>query len=326
MTVKLAMLGAEHAHVPGKVRAIVANRDVTFLGIYEGDEAVRRARQQDEAFAGVRWFHSQEELLAAEGLQGVIVDGLVRHNEPMARAALMSGKHVLLEKPAGTDIDSLSRLQSIARPHGLYIQIGYQFRYTPAFEFARKAVNQGLLGDLFSFRARISKDQASYYTLLPELSHYPGGTFFELGCHILDMGIALLGEPTKVHSVLRTDYGPDSRFADNTVAVVEFAGGIGVFESSAMEVDPRRRIEIYGTRGSIIMEPMVPTKVQLCLQEARDPFVAGWQEVEVGSRPLFVKDIAEFVACIRGEKEPDYSPAHDLLVQRTLIEICQAPT
>ncbi|MGQ9555156.1 MAG: Gfo/Idh/MocA family protein [Anaerolineae bacterium] len=323
MSVKLAMLGAEHAHVRGKLRAIHANPEVEFLGIYEANETVRQARQQDDVFAGVHWFRSQEELLAAEGLQGVIVDGLVRHNGPMARAALECGKHVLLEKPAGTDSECLADLQRLAKPLGLHIQMGYQFRYTPAFEFTQATAAQGLLGDLFSFRARISKDQASYYELLPELSHYQGGTFFELGCHILDMGIALLGAPVSVHSVLRTDYGPDPRFADNTVAVVEFGGGIGVFESSAMEVDPRRRIEIYGTHGSIIMEPMMPAKVQLCLQRASPPFHAGWQEVEVGERPLFVKDIAEFAACIRSEKAPDYSPEHDLLVQRTLIRICQ---
>jgi predicted dehydrogenase len=201
--------------------------------------------------------------------------------------------------------------------------MGYQFRYMPAFEFARQAVRDGLLGELFFFRARISKAKSVYEQLLPELSHYQGGNFFELGCHILDMGIVLMGAPQRVQRVLRTDYGPNPRFADNTVAVVEFAGGIGVFETSAMEVDPKRRIELYGTQGSIIMHSIMPNEVDLCLESAHAPYAAGWQTVPVDDRLMFSQDIAEFAAVIAGEKQPEYSAEQTLQTQQTLLEICQ---
>lgn len=323
MVVSLAILGVEHSHTPGKVQAMRANPGVNLLGAFEADPAVREARQSHQAFAGVHWFSSQEELLAAEGLQGVIIDGYARHNIAMAQAALQADKSILLEKPAGTQPGDLEGLQALARANGAYIQLGYQFRYMPAFEFAHQIVQDGLLGELFFFRARISKAESVYEQLLPELSLYQGGTFFELGCHILDMGIILLGAPTRVQRVLRTDYGSEPRFADNTVAVVEFAGGIGLFESSAMEVDPKRRIEIYGTKGSIIMQPIMPTEVELCLEEAHAPYVAGWQRVPVGERAMFSQDIVEFIAVINGDKEPEYSPEQTLLTQRTLLAICQ---
>lgn len=321
MAVGLAILGLEHSHTSGKLKVIQADPRVKLLGVYEADPSVAAARKAQEAFKGVNWFSSQQELLGAPGLQGVVVDGFARHNGAMARAALEAGKSVLLEKPAGVVRGDFEALQSLARAKGLYIQIGYQFRFMAAFEWTRRVVSQGLLGDLFFFRARISKDKSVYFQLLPELSRYVGGTFFELGCHILDMGIALMGKPQHVQRVLRTDFGPDPRFADNTVAVVEFPKGIGVFETSSMEPSPRRRVEIYGTKGSIIMNAIMPTELELHLEEAQAPYAKGWQTVNVGDRPIFVKDIEEFAAVING-KAPEYSAEHDLITQTALLDIC----
>jgi predicted dehydrogenase len=322
MTVGLAFLGVEHSHSSGKLRAACANPRAALLGVYEPSPEIRQQRASQEAFAGVHWFASQEELLAAKGLQGVLVDGYPRHNVALTKAALEAGKSVLMEKPAGVHPGDLEMLQAIAREQGVYLQIGYQFRYTPAFEFTRRAVSDGLLGDVFFFRGRISKAQSVYELLRPELERYQGGNFYELGCHILDMGVALMGPAQSVQRVLRTDYGQNTPFADNTVAVVEFAKGIGVFETSAMEIDPKRRLEVYGTRGSIIMAPIMPNNVELCLDAAQGPYSAGWQTVDVPERPMFSKDVEEFVDVIQGAKSPDYSFEHDLCTQTALMRIC----
>jgi len=319
----IAVLGCAHSHTPGKLESIRANDRVRLLGAYDSDASVRRARSATKTFDGVPWFSSAEALLAADGLDAVVVDGFARQNFRLACAALEAGKSILLEKPAGTEPGQLEHLQFLAAASNLYIQMGYQFRYMPAFEFARKAATDGLLVEVFFFRARISKAQAVYEQLLPELSRYKGGNFFELGCHILDMSVALMGRPVAVQSVLRTDFGQRTTFADNTVAVVEFSDGIAVLESSAMEVDPKRRIEIYGTEGTIIMQPIMPTVVDLCLADSHPPYRAGWQTVDVGDRTMFQKDIEELVAVLAGEKEPEYGPEHTLMTQRTLLDICQ---
>jgi predicted dehydrogenase len=102
MVVHLALLGIEHSYTPGKVRAARQNPAVRLLGVYEADPQVRAERAAQEAFADLHWFARQEELLAAPGLQGVIIDGYARHNVALAQAALQAGKSILLEKPAGS--------------------------------------------------------------------------------------------------------------------------------------------------------------------------------------------------------------------------------
>ena len=322
MRLGLAFVGVGHAHAPGKLRAALDNPDVEMVGVCEPDAAMRKEREGSAPFDSVPWSESMETLLAREDVVGVIVDGAVSQNIALGEAALEAGKHMLLEKPAGTRLTDIERLQAIARERGLLIQMGYQFRYFPGFACLRRLVLEGVLGKVFCCRARIGKDRTLYDRLEQELRDYAGGTLFELGCHPLDFIVGLMGKPTSAKGFLRTDYRDDTPLADNTVAVVEFAGGLGIVESAMMETAAmaHRRVEVYGTQGTAVLQPFTATTVKLTLESENPPYVKGEQEIDAGSWPSFQGDIEEFVACVRGEKEPEYSAEHDYWVQKALLE------
>jgi len=326
MKLGMAFIGVGHAHAPGKLRAALDSPDVEMIGVCEPDAAMRQEREGSAPFDSVPWFESTDALLAREDVVAVIVDGAVSQNIALGEAALEAGKHILLEKPAGTRLADIERLQAIARERGVLIQMGYQFRYFPGFTCLRRLVLEGVLGDVFCCRARIGKDLVLYDRLEQELRDYPGGTLFELGCHPLDFIVGLMGQPASIRGFLRTDYRDDTPLADNTVAVAEFAGGLGIVESAMMEIEPmaHRRVEVYGTQGTAVLQPFTATTVTLTLDRDIPPYVKGQQEVDAGSWPSFQGDIEEFVACIRGEKEPEYSAEHDYWVQRALLEACGA--
>lgn len=326
MKLGLAFIGVGHAHAPGKLRVALDNPDVEMIGVCEPDAAMRKEREGIAPFDSVLWFDSLDALLAREDVAGVIVDGAVSQNIALGEAALEAGKHILLEKPAGTRLADIKRLQAIARERELLIQMGYQFRYFPGFTGLRRLVLEGVLGDVFCCRARIGKDRALYDRLEKELRDYAGGTLFELGCHPLDFIVGLMGEPTSTKGFLRTDYRDDTPLADNTVAVIEFAGGLGIVESAMMEIEAmaHRRVEVYGTQGTAVLQPFTATTVTLTLESENPPYAKGQQQIDAGSWPSFQGDIQELVACIRGEKEPDYNAEHDYWVQRALLDVCGA--
>jgi hypothetical protein len=59
------------------------------------------------------------------------------------------------------------------------------------------------------------------------------------------------------------------------------------------------------------------------LEEGTEKYKAGeWQEVEIEPGPEFPSLLRELAACIRGDKEPDFSLEHDRAVQRTLFRGC----
>ena len=84
-----------------------------------------------------------------------------------------------------------------------------------------------------------------------------------------------------------------------------------------------RRFEVYGSRGSAIMEPFEPaTRLRLCLNQAQEGYSAGeqWLTIPTQSRQaLYDLELEAFVAVLSGQKPADRSLAHELLVQETLL-------
>ena len=83
-----------------------------------------------------------------------------------------------------------------AANRGLLVQMGYMYRYNPAVVLLREFLKQGWLGDVFEIHTVMSK------VIGPAgrraLAEYDGGMMFELGCHILDLVIGVLGKPQEV--------------------------------------------------------------------------------------------------------------------------------
>jgi predicted dehydrogenase len=320
--VRIGQLGVTHAHGAGKARVLSEAAAVDFVGLHEPDPAIRAARSADAAYAGVRWL-SQDELLGDPTVQGVFVETTPAENLGWARRALEAGKHVLIDKAPGTSLAELRALLDLARDRGLHVQVGYNFRFNPAFEFAFAAVRDGLLGEVFNVQAQIPTTLAGYEGRRAEIARYRGGMFYELGCHVVDLAVIVLGPPRRVSSFLRADYhaGSEPPYVDNTLAVLEYDRAMAVVQSWGMEVEPfpHRRFEIHGTRGSIRIEPMEPPVLGLCLAEPQGPYRSGWQTVDVGDRPRYVGDVEEFVAVVAGRRAPRYDAAHDLAVQDAVL-------
>src|SRR5205823_12364852 len=128
---------------------------------------------------GFRVFGSPEALLR-EPLDGIVVEGRVHENLKWARLALESGRPILLEKPAGTDLAEYRRLIDLAQRKHLHVQILYLFRYMSAVRELIQRVRRGELGSIYLFRARLPKDLGSYARFVEELRPYKGGMFFEM--------------------------------------------------------------------------------------------------------------------------------------------------
>ena len=104
--------------------------------------------------------------------------------------------------------------------------MGYMFRYSPGFVQVAEWARDGLLGEIFAIRAHMSThvDLAER----TEQSRHRGGILYDLGGHMLDQIVWLLGRPTRVTTVLRNDATPElPGYADNTLAVFEFDRAAG---------------------------------------------------------------------------------------------------
>jgi predicted dehydrogenase len=243
----------------------------------------------------------------------------------MAAQAVEAGKHLWFDKPAGDDYPAFERLMRTAVAKKLQVQMGFMFRYSPGFAPDADWARSGMLGEIFAIRAHMSTNVN--LAERREQSRHLGGILYDLGSHMLDQIVWLLGRPTRVNTVLHNEATPElPSYADNTVSVLEFEHALAVLEIAAMEPSPTaRRFEVYGTRGSAILEPFDPVRtIRLTLAEPVADFAAGEQVLElpqVARQTLYDRELAAFVPVLRGERPPDRPPGHDLLVQETLLRV-----
>ena len=320
---RMAQYGTKHGHAAGKLLAIQQNANVELAGVFEPDLERRRSLEKsDTPFRAARWFDNEAEMLADPAIVAVASEG--QNNESLAHteAIVRAGKHVWYDKPAGDDWEQWQRVVALAEEKERIIQMGYMFRYHNGFRQISEWVKAGLLGDIFGVRAHMS-------TWITEeqrqvISVHRGGIFYDLAGHILDQIVWLLGRPRKISSFLRHDDKPAPGFEDNALVVLEYDKAMAMVDIAAMETPPMaRRFEVYGSRGSAIMEPFEPARqIRLCLAEAQAGYKQGEQFVPVQAQTrqeLYDRELESFLKVITGQHLPERELAHELLVQETLL-------
>ncbi len=316
---RIGQIGTRHGHAAGKWQALLKNPDVEAVGIWEPDLSLRGR----DGFADAHWFTSADELLNDSSVVAVAIEGRNHESLAMAAQAVEAGKHLWFDKPAGDDYPAFERLMRTAIEKNLHVQMGFMFRYSPGFAPVADWARSGMLGDIFAVRAHMSTNVN--LAERREQSRHLGGILYDLGAHMLDQIVWLLGRPTRINTVLRNEATPElPSYSDNTVSTLEFQHALAILDIAAMEPSPTaRRFEVYGTRGSAILEPFDPVRtIRLTLAEPVADFAAGEQVLElpeVTRQTLYDRELAAFVPVLRGERPPERPPEHDLLVQETLL-------
>ena len=321
--VRVAQFGTKHGHADGKLAALRSNSRVEVACVFEpGVERRRELAREDGPYRGVRWFDDVREMLADPTIVAIASEGRNDESLDQTEEIVRAGKHVWYDKPAGDDWEHWQHIVTLAEERNVLIQLGYMFRYHDGFQHIADWAQSGFLGEIFAIRAHFS-------TCIPEparevISRHAGGIFYDLAGHMLDQIVWLLGRPVRVTAFLRNDSGAVPGFKDNTLGVFAYERAIAYVDIAAMQTPPTaRRFEVYGSRGSVLMEPFEPASVvRLCLAEARDGYEQGEQLIPIQDRPrqmLYELELEAFLATIAGERPPDRTPAHDLLVQETLL-------
>ncbi|MDE0317262.1 MAG: Gfo/Idh/MocA family oxidoreductase [Candidatus Poribacteria bacterium] len=322
--IRMAQYGTKHGHARGKMQAMLVNPDVEVAGVFEPDKELRSQLQASDSWSDdIHWFADAAEMLEDESIVAVASEGNNAESLDQTEEIVNAGKHVWYDKPAGENWEQWQRVINTAQEKSLLVQLGYMLRYHSSFKLVTEWARSGFLGNVFSVRAHMSTNISEESR--KRISQHIGGIFFDLGGHVLDQIVWMLGRPEKVTSFLRNDGGSTEPFKDNTLTVYEYEQGMAFITISALEPRPMaRRFEVYGTEGSaIIVEPFEPGHtIRLCLQSAKEGYSQGEQIVKIDGESrqrLYELELDAFLATIAGTQPPDRPVSHELLVQETLL-------
>ena len=312
--IPIGFLGATHSHGPEKIKIAMASPDWEFVGVCDASDVGKATCTK----LGAKLI-SQDELF--QRARVVAVESDVRDHAAHALLALKAGKHVHLEKPASVRLVELQEIVALAREKKLLLQTGYMWRSHPGFHAIFEAVRQGWLGDVYMVRGFISNNLAA--ARRPEWAEFTGGSMFELGSHIVDATVRLLGKPKAVTPFLRRHGNFNDSLKDNNVAVLEYERATAVLINTALQPTstPQRSFEVLGTNGTAVLQPIEPPTLTIDLAKAAGPYQKGSQKVPMPAYRRYEGDFTELAAAVRGERALSVTLDEELFVQETLLRV-----
>lgn len=204
-------------------------------------------------------------MLRDPDLDAVIVATADNEHLPAAIRAIGAGKHVLVEKPLGTDLAQALKLKTLADQADLVLQVGHMKRFDPGIRFARDFVGDEL-GEMIAYKGWYC-DSTHRYDMTdstqPVLQRsdrsrkQPENPRADLrkyymrahGSHLVDTARFLAGRILAVRANLVERRGMFSWFVDT-----EFANGAhGHLDLTvAVRMDWHEGFQVYGDQGSVL--------------------------------------------------------------------------
>nr|WP_203615777.1 Gfo/Idh/MocA family oxidoreductase [Streptomyces sp. SID13726] len=219
-------------------------------------------------------------LLAREDVDAVLVCTPSGTHAQVAEAALLAGKHVLVEKPVDVLPQAADRLIDTARRTGRTLGVVSQHRFDPAARLARTAIESGKLGRVTSVMTELAWWRApAYYTSgtwrgTPDLDG--GGALMNQAIHAVDLVQWLAGPVVEVTAHTARLAHPGIAVEDVATASLRFAdGALGTLLATTAAYPGRTsRIAVNGDRGSVVIDDDELTYLHLA-EEGNDAPVYG---------------------------------------------------
>ena len=326
--IKIGQIGVCHEHASGYIQTLRMLPDIfEIVGVVDErpTAAARFAGDDLKPFEDLR-FLTEEELFAVPGLQAVTVEVPNLELVPTAMRCMEHNLAIHMDKPAGEDLELYGRLLSGCKSRQLPFQIGYMFRNNPAVQWVMNAVRQGWLGEIFEIQASMSHNYGGE-PYQEYLGQFPGGIMFNLGCHLIDLVVAIMGSPTAVTPFLKSAPGYPDRIKNHCLAILEYPHATATIRACSQETDGLgvRRFKLCGTKGSVEWCPIErfdgqPLLMDLVLKEAVPGYSAGVHNINFGIiRDRYENQLLEFAAIINGQIANPYSYEHDYLAHKVIM-------
>ena len=213
------------------VECFAASADVTLAAVASKERD--RLDALAERFAGLGTYDDWTGLVARDDLDAIAVVTPNNLHAPITTAALASGKHVLCEKPMALSSADARAMSQAARTADRALVTVFNMRCRGDFQVLRDRVESGELGELHYARARWLRRRGipSSGTWFTDPALAGGGPLIDLGVHVLDLALVLLGEPA-VRSVTAATYAevapalqPGFAVEDLATAFIGFTDG-----------------------------------------------------------------------------------------------------
>lgn len=260
------------------------------------------ARRYCEAFGFARAAPDWQTLVADLAVEALVIAAPQTTHRAIAEAAFRLGKPIFCEKPLGASLEDASAMVAAAERAGVVNMIGFNYVRTPATQFVRQMLAEGVIGDVTWFRGEHTEDFLAdpHAPATWRCQGRANGCMGDLSPHMINCALALMGEISEVSARIETVHatrpGADGPVPvdndDHGQMMLRFASGVMghlYFSRTATGRKMGYAYEIHGTKGAIRFDQEDQNAVWL--------YRADGPEAQRG-----------FTKMLTGPAHPDYLP------------------
>ncbi|MFY9177318.1 MAG: Gfo/Idh/MocA family oxidoreductase [Caldicoprobacterales bacterium] len=225
---------------------------------------------------------SWEDLIKRDDIDIIDITAPSNFHKEIAIAAAKAGKHVFCEKPLALNLKDAREMLAAVKEANVKHQIGFNYRFAPAIQLAKKLIDEGKLGTIYHFRGLYLQDFIvdPNFPLVWRLDKKVAGSgsHGDLGAHLIDLARFLVGEFDEVIGMSETFIKKrplvekmtglsaqaqegaqmgEVTVDDATLFLTRFKNGaLGSFEATRFATGHKNGMsfEINGSKGSIKFE------------------------------------------------------------------------
>lgn len=239
-------------------------------------------KESAEKFGWEGYETSWKDLIARNDIDAVDITAPSNYHKEIAIAAAKARKHIFCEKPLALNLKDAREMLAAAEEANVKHQIGFNYRFAPAIQLAKKLIDEGKIGTIYHFRALylqdwiVDPDFPLVWRLDKEVAG--SGSHGDLGAHFIDLARFLVGDFDEVIGMSETFIkerpivekmtglsGKAQEGAemgkvtvdDATLFLARFKNGaLGSFEATRFATGHKNGMsfEINGSKGSIRFE------------------------------------------------------------------------
>jgi len=233
--------GGRYFHTP----FIDAAEGIELSGVVTRDAGRRELVAAEHP--GVPVYDSLADLLAA-GVDAVTVTTPPATRRDLVLEALAGGVHVVADKPFAPDARGGRDLAAAAREAGVHLAVFHNRRWDADLRTLRAVIESGAIGEVRRVENRFDADDPATLEAGPT-----GGLLRDIGSHLVDQNLWLLGPATSVYATLDWADLPEGRTDVGFGLVVRHRGGAASWATSSKTNGvAERSLRAYGSTGGYV--------------------------------------------------------------------------
>ncbi len=323
---KLGMIGVgkicQGCHLPAYDKI----DDVKIVAICDINE--QRLEEVGKKYPDAKRYTDYRKMIECEELDAVDICTPNNIHSEAAIFALDHGLHVMCEKPDAVSVAEAEKMKAAAEKSGKTLMVMRNNRYRPSTKFLKQYIAEGKMGEIYAgrcgwIRRRGIPGWGGWFT---DKKQAGGGPLIDLGVHIIDLSMYLMGNAKPV-TVSGCTYLKFPQTSYSKIDVEDLAMGFIRFDNGAcLQIEfswasnipgDQMFVELRGTKAGSRMSG-IDRKFEIFTEECGvntniNPCVDDYQGMQHHEA-----NIRHFIDVINGKAEPDFTPEQGLNMVKIL--------